>query len=82
MGLRVVWSFLVLALTLLGQVSTSRLTGTVQDSSGAVVAGATGSYRPAIISLVIFFFVGLVLMYFVPVRRAIQAVGNPEPAVL
>jgi MFS transporter, UMF1 family len=48
----------------------------------ASVAGATGSYRPAIISLVIFFFVGLVLMYFVPVRRAIQAVGNPEPAIL
>jgi UMF1 family MFS transporter len=48
----------------------------------AIVAGATGSYRPAIISLVVFFFVGLVLMFFVPVRRAIQAVGNPEPAVL
>ncbi|HEY7592516.1 MAG TPA: MFS transporter [Actinophytocola sp.] len=48
----------------------------------AFMAGATGSYRPAIISLVIFFFVGLVLMFFVPVRRAIQAVGNPEPAVL
>lgn len=48
----------------------------------AAVAGATGSYRPAIISLVIFFFVGLVLMYFVPVRRAIQAVGNPEPKLV
>jgi MFS transporter, UMF1 family len=48
----------------------------------AVVAGATGSYRPAIISLVIFFFVGLVLMFFVPVRKAIRAVGNPEPAIL
>jgi UMF1 family MFS transporter len=48
----------------------------------AAVAGATGSYRPAIISLVVFFFVGLVLMFFVPVRRAIQAVGNPEPKVL
>jgi UMF1 family MFS transporter len=48
----------------------------------AIVAGATGSYRPAIISLVVFFFIGLVLMFFVPVRRAIQAVGNPEPKVL
>ena len=48
----------------------------------ASVAGATGSYRPAIISLVVFFFAGLVLMYFVPVRRAIQAVGNPEPKLL
>jgi UMF1 family MFS transporter len=48
----------------------------------AAVAGATGSYRPAIISLVVFFFVGLVLMFFVPVRRAIRAVGNPEPKIL
>ncbi len=48
----------------------------------AAVAGATGSYRPAIISLVIFFFVGIVLMFFVPVRKAIRAVGNPEPTVL
>ncbi len=48
----------------------------------AIVAGATGSYRPAIISLAVFFFIGLVLMYFVPVRKAIRAVGNPEPAVL
>lgn len=48
----------------------------------AAVAGATGSYRPAIISLVVFFAVGLVLMFFVPVRKAIRAVGNPEPAVL
>ncbi|MBC6450671.1 MFS transporter [Actinokineospora xionganensis] len=48
----------------------------------AFMAGATGSYRYAIISLVIFFFIGLVLMYFVPIRRAIQAVGNPEPAIL
>lgn len=48
----------------------------------AVMAQATGSYRPAIISLVIFFVAGLVLIYFVPVRRAIRAVGNQEPAVL
>lgn len=48
----------------------------------AAVAGATGSFRPAIISLVAFFFVGLVLLAFVPVRRAIRAVGNPEPSVV
>jgi UMF1 family MFS transporter len=48
----------------------------------AVMAQVTGSYRPAIISLVVFFFAGLVLLYFVPVRKAIRAVGNPEPAVL
>lgn len=48
----------------------------------AVVAGATGSYRPAVISLVIFFFIGLALLAFLPVRRAIRAVGNPEPSVV
>lgn len=48
----------------------------------AVTADATGSYRYAIISLVAFFVIGFVLLYFVPVRRAIAAVGNPEPKVL
>ncbi|GAA3010238.1 MFS transporter [Actinokineospora diospyrosa] len=48
----------------------------------AVMASTTGSYRYAIISLVVFFVIGLVLMYFVPVRRAIRAAGNPEPALL
>ncbi|MFI7121713.1 MFS transporter [Amycolatopsis sp. NPDC049868] len=48
----------------------------------AGMAQATGSYRYAIISLVVFFFAGLVLISFVPVRRAIRAVGNDEPDVL
>jgi UMF1 family MFS transporter len=48
----------------------------------AVMAQATGSYRYAIISLVIFFFVGLVLMAFVPVKRAIEAAGNAVPRTL
>ncbi len=48
----------------------------------AGVGQATGSFRLAIISLVAFFVVGFVLVALVPVRRAIQAVGNPEPAVL
>ncbi|MEU5261986.1 MFS transporter [Amycolatopsis sp. NPDC021455] len=48
----------------------------------AGMAQATGSYRYAIISLVVFFVAGLVLMSFVPVRRAIRAVGNEEPTVL
>ncbi|MBM7775050.1 UMF1 family MFS transporter [Actinokineospora baliensis] len=48
----------------------------------AVMASTTGSYRYAIISLVVFFAIGLVLMYFVPVRKAIRAAGNPEPALL
>ncbi|WP_157597338.1 MFS transporter [Streptacidiphilus rugosus] len=41
----------------------------------------TGSYRVAIISLLIFFAVGFALLLLVPVRRAIEAVGNPVPAI-
>lgn len=48
----------------------------------AAVGQATGSFRLAIISLVVFFAVGLVLVSFVPVRRAIEAVGNRPPRVL
>ncbi|QNP73888.1 MFS transporter [Streptomyces roseirectus] len=39
----------------------------------------TGSYRDAIISLVVFFVVGFVLLARVPVRRAIGDAGNPVP---
>ena len=39
----------------------------------------TGSYRDAIISLVIFFVVGFVLLARVPVREAVAAAGNPVP---
>nr|WP_246214272.1 MFS transporter [Kitasatospora viridis] len=39
----------------------------------------TGSYRSAIISLLVFFVIGFVLLLKVPVRRAIEAVGNPVP---
>ncbi|MER5747348.1 MFS transporter [Streptomyces sp. NPDC002225] len=39
----------------------------------------TGSYRDAIISLVIFFVVGAALLARVPVRRAVAAAGNPVP---
>ncbi|MFE4639675.1 MFS transporter [Streptomyces sp. NPDC056730] len=39
----------------------------------------TGSYRDAIISLVIFFVLGFVLLARVPMRRAIAAAGNPVP---
>ncbi|WP_367128227.1 MFS transporter [Saccharothrix sp. HUAS TT1] len=46
----------------------------------AGVGQATGSFRLAIISLVVFFVLGFVLMIFVPVRRAITASGNPVPA--
>jgi UMF1 family MFS transporter len=46
------------------------------------VGAATGSFRPAIVSLVVFFLIGFVLVSLVPVRRAIRAAGNPEPAVI
>jgi UMF1 family MFS transporter len=39
----------------------------------------TGNYRSALVSLVVFFVVGFVLLYLVPVRRAILAAGNPVP---
>ncbi|MEU9984798.1 MFS transporter [Streptomyces sp. NPDC050856] len=39
----------------------------------------TGSYREAIISLVVFFAAGFVLLARVPVRRAVAAAGNPVP---
>ncbi|MER5711620.1 MFS transporter [Streptomyces sp. NPDC002122] len=39
----------------------------------------TGSYRDAIISLVIFFVVGFALLARVPVRRAVEEAGNPLP---
>lgn len=39
----------------------------------------TGSYRDAISSLVAFFALGFVLLLRVPVRRAVEAAGNPVP---
>ncbi|MFF2348192.1 MFS transporter [Kitasatospora sp. NPDC058115] len=39
----------------------------------------TGSYRSAIVSLLVFFVVGFAVLLKVPVRRAIEAVGNPVP---
>ncbi|MCX4744134.1 MFS transporter [Kitasatospora sp. NBC_01287] len=42
----------------------------------------TGSYRVAIISLLIFFAIGFVLLLRVPIRRAIEAVGNEAPELL
>ncbi|WP_410540453.1 MFS transporter [Streptomyces sp. KL2] len=39
----------------------------------------TGSYRDAIISLVIFFVLGFILLLRVPVRRAVAAVGGAAP---
>ncbi|WP_329132294.1 MFS transporter [Streptomyces sp. NBC_00670] len=39
----------------------------------------TGSYRDAIISLVVFFVAGFALLARVPVRRAVRDAGNPVP---
>ncbi|MGI9064087.1 MAG: MFS transporter [Pseudonocardiaceae bacterium] len=48
----------------------------------AGIGQATGSFRLAILSLVAFFVIGFVLVALVPVRRAIRAAGNPEPALV
>ncbi|MEU4428602.1 MFS transporter [Actinoplanes sp. NPDC024001] len=42
----------------------------------------TNSYRTGIISLMVFFLVGGVLLAFVPLRRAILAVGNTPPKLI
>lgn len=39
----------------------------------------TGSYRDAILSLVVFFVIGFALLARVPVRRAVAEAGNPVP---
>ncbi len=57
-------------------------TSTVGPLLFGLIGAATGSFRPAILSLVGFFVVGLGLLSLLPVRRAIRAVGNPDPAVV
>ena len=59
-----------------------KATSTLGPLLFAAVGQATGSFRPAIVSLVVFFVLGFVLVSLVPVRRAIRAAGNPEPAVV
>lgn len=44
-----------------------------------VIADATGSFRPAIIALTVFFVAGAAILAFLPVRRAIVAAGNRPP---
>jgi MFS transporter, UMF1 family len=48
----------------------------------SVVADTTGSYRPAIVSLVAFLALGLVVTAAVPVRRGIRTAGNEEPELV
>ncbi len=48
----------------------------------AVVHQVTGSYRPAILALIVFFVVGGLLLLKVDPRRGVREAGNAEPAVL
>jgi UMF1 family MFS transporter len=41
----------------------------------------TGSYRQAILSLIIFFVLGLLILSRVDIRRAAQEAGNQPPRV-
>jgi MFS transporter, UMF1 family len=59
-----------------------KATSTLGPLLFSAVGQATGSFRPAIVSLVVFFVVGFVLVSLIPVRRAIRAAGNAEPAVV
>ncbi|GAB2673078.1 MFS transporter [Thalassiella azotivora] len=47
-----------------------------------VVFQLTDSYRPAILSLLVFFVVGGVLLLRVDVRKGIEDAGNPQPRVI
>jgi len=66
------------ALYTLGERGTSSLGPLVFS----LVANATGSFRPAILSLISFLVVGFVVVALVPLRRGIRAVGNPEPTLI
>ncbi|MGH3835235.1 MAG: MFS transporter, partial [Pseudonocardiaceae bacterium] len=59
-----------------------KATSTLGPLLFAAIGQATGSFRPAILSLVAFFVIGFVLLSLVPVRRAIRAAGNSEPSVV
>jgi UMF1 family MFS transporter len=48
----------------------------------ALVYEVTGGYRPAIISVVVFFGLGFLVLLKVPVRSAVREAGNPVPARL
>ena len=47
-----------------------------------LIAQLTGSYRPAIIALILFFAVGGLLLRRVDVREGIRAAGNEQPALV
>ena len=60
----------------------AQATSTLGPLLFAAIGQATGSFRPAIVSLVAFFVIGFVLLSLVPVRRAIRAAGNSEPSIV
>jgi UMF1 family MFS transporter len=66
------------ALYTLGERGTSSLGPLVFS----LVANATGSFRPAILSLIGFLVIGFAIVASVPLRRGIRAVGNPEPRLV
>ncbi|MCV4698165.1 MFS transporter, partial [Escherichia coli] len=45
----------------------------------AVVSGLTGSYRQAILGMIVFFVVGSLLLLFTDTRKAIHQAGNLTP---
>lgn len=44
-----------------------------------IIVGATGSFRHAILGLIIFFVVGIILLFFTDTKRAIHEAGNLTP---
>lgn len=58
---------------------TERGTAWIGPLMFGAIGQATGSFRPAILALAVFFVVGIILVALVPVRRAIIAAGNEPP---
>jgi UMF1 family MFS transporter len=44
-----------------------------------IVVASTGSYRQAILAIIVFFFVGSILLLFTNTERAIHEAGNRTP---
>jgi UMF1 family MFS transporter len=44
-----------------------------------IVVASTGSYRQAILAIIVFFFVGSILLLFTDTKRAIHEAGNRTP---
>lgn len=55
---------------------TERGTSWIGPLMFGLVVGATGSYRQAILSLIVLFFAGIVVLLFTNAERAIHDAGN------